>query len=57
MKKLIIFTLSSLFAFYASAYPCDNKTKDTITTSGYYQHNRNTQQTTRCVWPPCDDEW
>ncbi|HGN2048699.1 TPA: hypothetical protein ACKRY8_002750 [Proteus mirabilis] len=47
MKKLIIFILSSLFAFYASAYTWDNKIKD----------NSNTQQSTRCVWPPCDDEW
>ncbi|HEK0314745.1 TPA: hypothetical protein SMQ38_001243 [Proteus mirabilis] len=57
MKKLIIFILSSLFAFYASAYTWDNKIKDTSTVNQYCQHNSNTQQSTRCVWPPYDDEW
>lgn len=57
MKKLIIFILSSLFAFYAGAYSCNKKIKDTVTNGGYSQHNSNTQESTRCVWPPCDDDW
>ncbi len=57
MKKLIIFILSSLFAFYASAYTWGNKIKDTVIVSQCCPHNSNTQQSTRCVWPPCDDEW
>ncbi len=57
MNKSYILICSFLFASYTSAY-FDDKTEKNITSKiEYSQNNSNISASSRCVWPPCDDDW
>lgn len=57
MNKLYILIITLLFTSYAGA--CFHSKTEKYTTSFYElaQSSPSTFDATRCVWPPCDDDW